>query len=380
MANIIFYRSPVDIRETIKYSSDANTIIDVLRELNISSEPLAIRINGKSPDDIDLNLDISEDDFIEIARMVHGKSSGAKRTLGGFLQIAAFAALFIPGVGIFISAGLSLAAGYLNAQAAKIKAANQNKDIAEIDIESNTGSPVSAKNEMRPNQPMPIIFGSIRSSPDLHTYPCELTENLGSLFYQGARPAYHHIFNMGLGDLDVSDRQLLGIPISDINPYVENQEIEKNYNWHWPFLYISTFNIIAKPIQDRSLDNLGDTDPSSNRPLNDFSKSNWSFIDTPVGHTSIKLATQARNYYASNSGMANNTFTLEFQWKRFNATNYEGVVNPTNTNNASKRLMNYRLIGSANPLSGNEDRIVQGLEKDLLIHLTTLGKELQKYS
>lgn len=174
MGKIIFNKSPIDSRDKISFETDLETILDVLRELNIDNEALAVRINGVSPDEIDLEYKIQENDLIEIARMVHGSSAGSKRTLAGILQIAAIAvSLFFTGnpyAGLAIVSALGLAAGYLNAKAMKMRAGDI-PDIDSIDINGNNFSISSASNEARQLSPMPLPMGSIRFAPDYHTQP-----------------------------------------------------------------------------------------------------------------------------------------------------------------------------------------------------------------
>lgn len=332
MADVIFYQSPINIKETIKYSTRSKTIFDLLYELQIHNEPLAVRINGKSPDELDLNHEINEKDLIEIARVVHGGSYGSNRTIAGFLQFASVAVAFIPGIGtlasIGIQIGLNLAAGYFNAKAAKIKAseASSIEPQEEAEINGNSTSPINASNEVRANQPMMIIMGSIRVAPDIHQLPLKSFAGGGFIpvqkdFYDTSQT----VFNFGVGDISIGVRRIQKILLTQFQPSFETHDIQKDADWSfdiseplWYPLYV------WKEVPGAELKN-EDGFTSSNIAYTDQGKYNFVRFDGPINFNKIRGTMKGRCYFASNTGMQNNggTGQFELQVRRSDVTTWQ---------------------------------------------------------
>lgn len=162
MAKIIFYKDPLNKNEKVEIEHKG-TLRDILNVLDINGKPLSVSVNGATPDDIDLEAKLSDNDLIEIRVPVHG----TKKDMATILSIAAIGSYFIPGVGPALAIGLGLAAGALMAQHAKDMAKDATSSERAIGL--NAASPASASNEARPLQPIPVPIGTIRMAPDAYT-------------------------------------------------------------------------------------------------------------------------------------------------------------------------------------------------------------------
>lgn len=173
MAQIIYFPNPLDETKVHTITSKG-TLYYALKELGIEKEQLCVAINGMVPEEIDPSTYVLDDtDFVEIRREVHGGGNAEnKSTLATIVQIAGLvAASFFPPAAAYILIGTSVAAGALNKWAMDLRAAAARGTQTEndIDVASNNYSLNSASNEARPLRPIPIVMGSHRFAPDIHT-------------------------------------------------------------------------------------------------------------------------------------------------------------------------------------------------------------------
>lgn len=171
MARIIYYPSSLNNR-SVDFESN-KSIGQILYDLNISKLSLQISINGEIPDECDLDYLPKTNDVIIIKRPVFGNSPRSKQNLATIIQVIGVVVALIPGVGpalsIAILTATGVAAGLLNARAAKLALEASQED--EINLETNNFSLNSASNESRPLKPMPLPIGSMMYAPDYNAIP-----------------------------------------------------------------------------------------------------------------------------------------------------------------------------------------------------------------
>lgn len=177
MAKIIFWRSAIDPTQREEFNTDRTNLYGVLEDLEIEKEPLSVILNGETPDEIPLDLELQKDDVLEIRRLVHGNSSSSKNTWANVLSIVSLVAATILtaggaawwAVGVTLAGGI--ASGALRYRAAKLALRAGGQSQSEIDVDTNNFSLTTAQNEARPLQPLPVPMGSIRMAPDFLTEP-----------------------------------------------------------------------------------------------------------------------------------------------------------------------------------------------------------------
>lgn len=173
MAKVIFFVSPIDKSKAKEINASGKSIAEILKDLGISDESLAVVINGENPEDCDINYIIKENDLIEIHRVLEGgQSSSEKSGLADVISIAALVASAFTPVGWIKAAvliGGSLISGALRQKAAEMASKKQAPvDASEVDTSSNSYSLSTLSNEPRPLSPMPMIMGRHNYAPDIY--------------------------------------------------------------------------------------------------------------------------------------------------------------------------------------------------------------------
>lgn len=182
MAKIVYFSSVINSEEKQELEKSGISILDATKEFGIEKHSLSIELNGETPDDIDPEYILKDEDSLIIRKVVHGNDAQSKRTLATVVQIAAIVgALFIDPTGstslAILKAGIviggSIASGALLARAAALEAATLKggANVGEIDVATNSYSQTNISNEARPLQPVPIVMGSHRTVPDFYARP-----------------------------------------------------------------------------------------------------------------------------------------------------------------------------------------------------------------
>lgn len=172
MAKIVYFQSPIDSSKVKEVSFDGK-IEDALKFFDIDKKPLCVTINGETPDNIDLSVELKDTDLVEIRLMVEGGgNSDVKSTLAVVVQVAALIIVNAYTWGAAATAGILIGgqviAGALNKWAADILASQRGSQEQKDDVDTNSYSLSSSNNEVRPLRPIPLALGSHRMSPDIH--------------------------------------------------------------------------------------------------------------------------------------------------------------------------------------------------------------------
>lgn len=176
MAKIIFHKKI--LTDEIEELDLEGSYKDILFALDIPRETLQITINGETPTYIDLESNPEPTDVVEIRRIVLGGAKD-KQGLAAVIQIAALVVITVlsqgatsPWLIAAIAAGSAVVSGALNARAMKmLSRSSSGASVQEMDIASNSYSLTNINNDPRPNQTIPLIFGSHKSVPDILSLP-----------------------------------------------------------------------------------------------------------------------------------------------------------------------------------------------------------------
>lgn len=190
MAKIIYFISPIDESKNKEIISKG-TLRFALKELGIENDTLCVTINGMTPDELDLDLVLDDNDIVEVRRLVHGGGrAGNKSALATVVQIVALVALTVasgggasPAILAAIAVGGAVAAGALNKWAADLLAAENATTESEVSVSANSYSLKTATNQARPLKPIPVPIGSSRYAPDIMSSP--FIRRYGSNFTTG---------------------------------------------------------------------------------------------------------------------------------------------------------------------------------------------------
>lgn len=175
MGKIIYFISPLDSSKKKIIESD-ESVLKILQDFKIEKESLSLTLNGETPDEFDIHYVMQDGDVLEIRRIVHGNSSKGKSNLANIIQIVALIAATVLSFGntsplliAAIAAGGGIAAGALNARAAKLALKEAgNLDSETVEVATNSFSLSQATNDVRPLKPVPLPMGSHVYAPDLH--------------------------------------------------------------------------------------------------------------------------------------------------------------------------------------------------------------------
>lgn len=171
---------------------------EIERAFDIQTDSICIMVNDVVLDSCNENTVFNAGDRVQVFRILQGGASG-KRTLATIIQLGAAiaAAALTIGTGgagaavgtkvlaVAIAVSGSLAGQYFLRKAAKL----EEKDDAKI--ESNIFSAVSARNQARPLEYLPMTFGEVRYSPDYIVSPYSrflYGVNQTNFFYPGPLP------------------------------------------------------------------------------------------------------------------------------------------------------------------------------------------------
>lgn len=175
MAKIVYFKSPIDESKVVEISSKG-TLRYAMRELGIENNPVCVSINGMTPEELDLETILDDTDVVEIRHLVNGGGNADnKSNLATIIQIAGLVALTYltaggasPWLVAAVAVGGTVAAGALNKWAMDLRAAQGTNDN-EVNVNANSYSLATSSNEVRGLKPIPVVIGSHRMAPDVHT-------------------------------------------------------------------------------------------------------------------------------------------------------------------------------------------------------------------
>lgn len=175
MARIVYFASPFDETKQKEMRTSGQTILDILKHYEIEKQSLCVTINGETPDDCDMAYVPTENDVVEIRKMVHGNSASSKRGLAAFVQIVAIIVATVlsqgtyAGYAVAVLAAGSVISAALNKRAMELMQKGSGGQSDEVSVEANSFSLANSNNEARPLSPLPLPMGSHRFAPDVHT-------------------------------------------------------------------------------------------------------------------------------------------------------------------------------------------------------------------
>lgn len=238
---IKYFPNPLDEKEVIETS--AKTIKEALVKLEIENDPLCVVINGKCPDDIDLDYGLKDSDEVEVRRIVEGNAEGWANVVD-VLTVVAVVALTATGFGA-VAIGLVALGGALASGAIRkgIKPPDIKNSIEQESIIGNDISLNRATNRIRRGENIPIVLGEIRVVPDTYSFPFTrnlygISNNFGTVisdiaFFNQVPPGRNiatQSFALGFGDIQIDDDVRIGTKKINKNGYDAGYELT-NYSY-----------------------------------------------------------------------------------------------------------------------------------------------------
>lgn len=181
---IVYYTShPLRVKETKKFEFAGGTsFYEIVNELKAFNRELNVNINGHEPDEISLNQKINQNDVVYIRTNVLGRSSRETNKIADVVSVVSIVAatvgsIWLGGIpGALLASGISVAGGLTTAsirrKAAKQLQAERGKPTNAINSAAfqvfNTST---ARNDIAPYAPIPIVMGEHRLAPPFASLP-----------------------------------------------------------------------------------------------------------------------------------------------------------------------------------------------------------------
>lgn len=246
MARIRYYENPLK-DEFEDFITEKENLKEVLEKLKIEDRPLSVTINEDTPDNLSLDTPLFKEDDVVIKRVVLGGPEGdSNKVLSTVIQLAAVIIAAASGVGAVASAlivaGGSIIAGVV--RQAGFSKPDISQDRAEQKPAANAFSITSASNEARQLEPMKVVLGSHRVSPDYASQPVNDYFEQSGLPFENSEP----IKNLTFVNVDLNGPSWNTIPAGWISNNIFNKpyyffgptttsnhtQNPKTFN-HWPY-------------------------------------------------------------------------------------------------------------------------------------------------
>ena len=326
---ITYYKNPFSDHEKIK--TEAETFKQALFNLGIEDKPLCIVVNGKVPEEINLEDKIRDGDIVEIRHIVEGSSAETWSTLVNVATTALIVSGYATGWGaVAVAIGGSLISGAIMKNAQPPVPSLNAQQANDLAIEQNDIGSFSAKNKSRPNEPIPIPMGSISFAPDIvnapfypyYNFPDLITFETGYVLVPKIKDDEifsNQSFSIGFGDFSVGTKFSIGGFDVEKNgeqaSYKTMRKVDFD-NGGSDYRYAGS-EIGAVSVSRKNTINLSnDNDSRGYISPSNMDKDGWTYIQGDYGLQNLMIVIEGVLYGLSSGSYTTNTTTIQVQYKR----------------------------------------------------------------